>query len=66
MTARQLYRIAVIPGDGIGQEVVPEADPVAREDGLELRRARHEVAPRAQVGVLADALAAPPSWLARL
>ena len=24
MTARQLYRIAVIPGDGIGQEVVPE------------------------------------------
>ena len=39
------YRIAVIPGDGIGQEVTPAAmrvlDVVARRAGLSISRAEH-------------------------
>ena len=39
MSAKKQYRIAVIPGDGIGKEVVPEGlrvlDAAARKFGLD-------------------------------
>ena len=44
MTTNRVYRIAVIPGDGIGKEVVPEGvrvlEAAAKKFGFELRQDR--------------------------
>ena len=49
MATNRVYRIAVIPGDGIGKEVVPEGvrvlEAAAKKFGFELRQRLISISP---------------------
>ena len=51
MPTNRVYRVAVIPGDGIGKEVVPEGLRVARGRGGALRH-RAQASTGISTGVL--------------